>query len=754
MKLKKFRYLSLLSLLLISCSQFTLAYDLKDLAQQYIQKAEQCKQENNIDAALQHYRNALALTPDDFIMTFNMANELYNQGHHEEAIEYYDRAAHLNPRVEQIYFNRGVVLTQMNKHEEAANSFMQALNTKPNYIKAYVHAGHAFEQCNKHDEAISVYQKGIQLDPDNAHMHHRLGLLHKSKDHFQEAVDHLRHATQKNPQSNTYKLELANALHLVDGSMEALELYEKVLEHNPNNYHVLYNFAYTLKKMGHIERAVEIYDHIIKANPDYALARFSRALSYLTLRDWHRGWPEYEWRWAAYNESPKKFDCPVWDGSNISGKRILIYAEQGLGDTIQFVRYAELVKNLGAYVIVQTQKPLKDLLTLCPYINEVYARGEQLPYFDTHIAMMSLPMVFKTEIETTPHNVPYIYAKPELVAYWAEKLKDDHNFKIGICWQGNPNYRTQFLRQAVASKSMHVKHFAPIAQLDGVSLYNLQKMGGEEQLKELGNDIIIHSFGPELDTTHGRFMDTVAIMKNLDLVLTIDTGTCHVAAALGVPTWNLLPNPADWRWMLDCNDTPWYDNMRLFKQPKPGDWEGSIEACKQALLPILSGEKTVVEVTAEKGSHQEERPYQTCQLIEQEVTPVENQAKQIKEMHTDGFVFEPIATRHQADRTGNKKTNTAYQEAMQQLAQEHPELNSIMNTKKTKKEDMHALTNQLIAINKKLWQLDNELKEITPSVFDDNFVTLAATITSTLKHKQYIKNKLKQAVRNKHSVQH
>ncbi len=753
--------------LLITQSAYVHSYDLKALAQKYIHNAEECKKENDIEGALQHYRNALSLTPNDFMMTFNMANELYNQGHHAEAVDYYDKAATLNPNIEQVYFNRGVVLTQMNQHEGAADSFMQAIHTKPSYAKAYVHAGNAFEKCNQHDEAINIYHKGIEVNPENADLHHRLGLVYKHKDKFNEAVEQLRIATEKNPQSNVYKLELANTLHLIDGSMEALELYEKVLEQNPNNHHVLYNFGYTLKKMGYIKRALEVYNHILAENPDYALARFSRSLSFLTLGDWHQGWPEYEWRWTAYNESPKKFDCPVWEGEDIAGKRILIYAEQGLGDTIQFARYAELVKNMGAYVIVQTQRALKDLLTLCPYIDEVYARGEALPYFDTHIAMMSLPMIFKTEIETTPQNVPYIFAKPELVSHWAEQLKDDHNFKIGICWQGNPNYRTQFLRQAVAGKSMHVKHFAPIAQLEGVSLYNLQKMGGEEQLKELGDNINIKSFGPELDSTNGRFMDTVAIMKNLDLILTIDTGTCHVAAALGVPTWNLLPNPSDWRWMLDRNDTPWYDNMRLFKQPKPGDWAGSIAACRKALIPILNGKTTVAAVTAEKGSYKETRPFQVAQL-EQNITQAREEQTQdsICKMGTSHVVFEPIGNNNTSSvnykaiqhdmptphKTKVSKKNSAYQEALQQLAQEHPNVKTFMDKQKIEKADVHALTTQLISINKQLWQLDKELKDNTPSVFNEEFVKLAEKIVNTLQHKKYIKHRLKLAAKHHHDA--
>lgn len=470
------------------------------------------------------------------------------------------------------------------------------------------HADWALGKINTPNETISGCLLAMEKFPDNGYFYYRLAHAYKDLNKFEEAITHFRLAAQKDPNNNIYKFALANTLHFINALEEALKIYEIILEQEPNNHCALYNFGYTLKKMGHIKYALEAYDLVLDKKPDYAPARFSRALTYLTLGDWHRGWKEYEWRWKAYNEAPKKFDCPVWDGFNIKGRRLLIYAEQGLGDTIQFIRYAELIKKMGADVIVQTQGPLKNLLKLCPYIDEVYARGEALPSCDAHIAMMSLPRIFKTEIETIPHNVPYIFAKPELIDFWKSKLTTDprlkpnssKDIKIGICWQGNRNYRTQSLRQAVANKSMHVKHFAPLARIKGITLYSLQKMDGEDQLKELDTDIKIKCFDEDFDTINGRFMDTVAVMKNLDLIITIDTGTCHVAAALGIPTWNLLPNPADWRWMLERNDTPWYNNMRLFKQPKPGDWASCITECSIILQEILSGIKTIAQATAYK----------------------------------------------------------------------------------------------------------------------------------------------------------
>lgn len=754
------KLLRVAGLLLSTSFSLLTAYNLSEVSKNYIAKADEYKKQNDMKKALEYYKNAIALNPNDFMLIFNTANDLYNNGFNEEAIEYYDRALILRSDIEQVPFNKGIVLTQLNKHEEAANCFMQAINTNKNYDRAYIHAGNALEKCDKHTQAIEIYQRGIEIDSSNAELNFRLGSVYKHLDRFEEAIHELRTATQKNPQNLIYKLELANTLHLIDGSEEAARLYQEILEHNPNNHHVLYNLGYTVKKMGYIDEALAIYDKVLEMDPDYSLALFSRSLAHLMLGDWKRGWKEYESRWAAYDESPKKFDAPVWDGCNIQGKRILLYAEQGLGDTIQFIRYAELVKNLGAYVIVETQEAVKEILKLCPYIDEVYARGERLPRFDTQIALMSLPMIFDTEIETTPHNVPYIYAKPELEAYWADKLKDDHNFKIGICWQGNPNYRTQFLRQAVAGKSMHVKYFEPIAQLKGVSLYNLQKMGGEEQLKELSPDVEIKSFGPDFDGPHGRFMDTLAVMKQMDLIITIDTGTCHVAAALGVPTWNLLPNPADWRWMLDRNDTPWYNNMRLFKQPAPGDWKGSINACLEALKPILNGKKTVQEVTQEKGACKELRPYET-KALKKTHTPTESnqynkshnsslhtmnkdhfQFESLQKTATNGVTVSPQEISEQETSSNNFKKQKSAKETVQKIIKESPEIKDALELH-NKYTNKHELTIQLIAINKQLAEYDQQLKNIDPSIFNDEFIEFMEKVLELYNQKKELKARIR-----------
>ena len=409
---------------------------------------------------------------------------------------------------------------------------------------------------------------------------------YRDKEQFEKAAQLYDQAMAISPRNLQLILDAANMYNMIDDLDHALSLYKKILDIHPLALEALYNFGYTLKKKGLISHAVDVYTKILSLRPDYAHPHFSLSLAYLSLGDFERGWKEYEWRWKAYNEEPKKFAQPTWNGENLQGKTIFLYAEQGFGDSFQFIRYAKIMKAMGARVIFEAQKPLKKILSLCDYLDTVIEMGQPIPPFDYHLPLMSCPLICNTTTRNVPCDIPYLKADPRLVQDWHTQLASPAAFKIGICWQGNANYSTQFLRKAVAAKSLHVKEFIPLTQIPGVCVYSLQKTNGEEQLKEI-NAIQIKTFDAAFDETHGRFMDTAAVIQNLDLVITIDTSIAHLAAALGTPTWILLPNPSDWRWMLDRTDTPWYNNVRLFRQSKPGDWDSVMQKVIETLKEEL-----------------------------------------------------------------------------------------------------------------------------------------------------------------------
>jgi hypothetical protein len=293
------------------------------------------------------------------------------------------------------------------------------------------------------------------------------------------------------------------------------------------------------------------------------------------------GWAEYEWRWQVQSQPRPAFDRPAWDGAPLPGGTLLLYAEQGVGDTLQFVRYAALAKQRADAVILGCPPALIPLLSRCPGIDRLVATDAPLPPFDAQAPLASLPGLLGTTAETIPAPVPYLTADPERVRRWQEELAGLEGFKIGIAWQGNPGMGAYDRR-----RSFPLAALAPLARLPGVRLVVLQKGHGREQLPAAAGWPLA-DLGERLDESGGAFADTAAVMHGLDLVVTCDSAPAHLAGALGKACWVALPFAADWRWLLDREDSPWYPTLRLFRQPRPGDWSDMFGRMAFALRWLL-----------------------------------------------------------------------------------------------------------------------------------------------------------------------
>jgi hypothetical protein len=308
-----------------------------------------------------------------------------------------------------------------------------------------------------------------------------------------------------------------------------------------------------------------------------------RALAWLLMGRSEQGWPGYEWRWRCKEFAPlPPLHPPRWDGSPLAGRTILIQTEQGVGDTLQFIRYVPLVQESGGRVILVCQPALVPLLRRSPRIERLVAHGESLPEYDVHVPLLSLPGLFGTTLDTVPAAVPYLDAEPALMEAWRHRLGSYAGFRVGIVWQGNPQFRFDRLR------SIPLAQFSPLAQVPGVHLVSLQNGAGRDQLSALPGSFPVTDLGHQLDDATGAFLDTAAVMKNLDLVISSDTAAAHLAGALGVPVWVPLHDVPDWRWLLDREDSPWYLTMRLFRQSRPGQWEEVFERIAAALQRRLA----------------------------------------------------------------------------------------------------------------------------------------------------------------------
>jgi len=395
-------------------------------------------------------------------------------------------------------------------------------------------------------------------------------------------------------------LELGNEYFAQLNVIKSIEAFKTILAISDSYSAVYHNIAFTLaERLGNYQESLPYFKRALELNPDNAETHFCAALSYLATGDLVTGFEHYLWRWKRNGHEPRTFSSPItqsWQGENLRNKTILIRAEQGLGDTVQFIRYGKLLQNLGATVIAEVQKPLVSLLSYCSSINHVIAIGDILPTFDYQVNFLDLPALFKTTLETIPNDNPYLVADPALIAYWRVKLSSDKKFKIGICWYGDITHGNR--------KFMPLELFAQLATLDNISLYSLQRVTGLDQLETLTHLYSkqnIHCPVKTLDTlcndnfdkSHGRFMDTAAVICNLDLVISVDTCTAHVAAGLGAPTWIILPFPAEWRWLtpetnpcvtrsssgeIISEGNPWYPQVEIFRQQEVNNWKPVINA--------------------------------------------------------------------------------------------------------------------------------------------------------------------------------
>jgi FKBP-type peptidyl-prolyl cis-trans isomerase 2 len=438
-------------------------------------------------------------------------------------------------------YKKGIALQDKGQIDEAISYYQKAVGQNPNHTGAYYNLGVAFQEKGLIDQAILYYEIAIGFNQEFTEAHHNLGVAFNEKGKFDEA----------------------------------LSCFQRVLQLKPDHAGAYYSLGNTLVAKGQFNDAMQSYKKAIEINPGHADAQWSLGLINLRLGNFEEGWKGYEWRWELKDVMPKRdFSQPLWDGHDISGRTILLHAEQGFGDTLQFIRYAPLVAQRGAKIVVECQKELVSLLKDTDGVSRVIARGEELPDFEVHCPLLSLPLVFGTKLKTIPAKIPYVNTDPALVRKWRSKIEQDKSaVKVGLVWAGNPKLKFGH------SRSCPIGTFSKLAQRSDVVFYSLQKGEAEGQAKNPPEGIKLIDTSEEIHD----FSDTAAIIKNLDLVISIDTSAAHLAGSLGKPVWVLLPFVPDWRWMTTREDSPWYPTMRLFRQPAAGDWESVINHIKDAL---------------------------------------------------------------------------------------------------------------------------------------------------------------------------
>jgi tetratricopeptide (TPR) repeat protein len=511
-------------------------------------------QDNEFETALELARKALEVDPRSAATQLLQGHALSRLGRNESALASYDRAIALLPGLADAHLHRADVLCQLGRHREALSSYDEALRLKPGSPEIYNNRGNVLKDLERLDEALASYDRAIALNSDDAQARCNRGNL----------------------LSEMGRLE------------EALASYDSAIALDPAHADAHCNRGNLLADLGRYGQALESLDRAVAIDPQRAHAHFSRSLVHLVLGNLPSGWRDFEWRWkneyCITSREMRQFSQPLWRGeASLEGKTLLLHCEQGLGDTIQFCRYATLAAERGARVVFEVPRSLHGLLASLAGVAQWVVQGEPLPPFDCYCPLLSMPLAFNTTLETIPAKTPYLRAGNERLEHWRHKLGERTRPRVGLVWSGGFRPNQPELRSVNERRNIPLRSLAALRHCD-IEFYSLQK--GQPAQGELAALLQEGWDGPSLnDHTHELrdFEDTAALIEQLDLVISVDTSSAHLAGALGKPVWILNRFDTCWRWLTDRTDSPWYPTLRLYRQERRGDWDGVVQKMRQDL---------------------------------------------------------------------------------------------------------------------------------------------------------------------------
>lgn len=519
--------------------------------------------------AIPCYERALALAPASVDTLYNLGNTCQDLGESERAIGYFEHALRLRPDVAELHNNLGSALQDLGRVDEALACYRKARALRPDAVEILDNFAGALRAKGELDASRAFYERALKLRPDRIESHIGLGVVLRDQGRLNDAIASYERALALVPDHPETRNNLGVVLADLGRTDEAIAHYKAILALEPNRAETHYNLGNALQHKGRYGEALARYGRALSLKPDHAGAHLNRALALLVTGELEEGWREYEWRFAVA-QYDRKFERPLWSGEPLDGRHILIHAEQGFGDTMQFARYVPAVAARGGRVVLEVPSPLVRLARSLSGASRVLAAGETLPEFDYHCPLLSLPRVFQTNLATIPNAVPYLSVPaPAAAAAWADRISDASGFRVGIVWAGT------------AVGAIDPRLLQPIWEVAGISWFGLQ-VGDRAADISLLDGVNITDLSPWLTD----FAETAAAVCQLDLVISVDTSVAHLAGALARPMWLLLPYRPEWRWLTGREDSPWYPTARLFRQQKDGDWPGLAREVAASLVQI------------------------------------------------------------------------------------------------------------------------------------------------------------------------
>lgn len=544
-----------------------------------------CESLGLADEAIESFQSAVALKPGNTGAHYRLAVLLRAREQHEDALRHFERVAELEPDSCEAQNNVGAQFLEMGKSAQAEGYLRQAVALKPDFAEALSNLGKALRDLHRAPEAEACFRQVTLLQPDSAEALDDLGIALSDQDRRDEAMACFEEALRMAPERAETRCNIGHALLLQDRFPEAIRWLRQAIERKADFLDAWNNLggvvladALARQDDEGLDAAEGCFRRALEILPDNAEVHTNLALLLLLRGRYTEGWSEWEWRWRFKESDIDRFPRSMWQGESLRGRTILLHTEGGFGDTIQFVRYAPLVRRVAARVLLRCPAAVRALLSGCPGIDVLIDESQQVPWFDVHAPLMSLPRILGTALDTIPATIPYILPDPDLAAFWRDRLSGHHGFKVGIAWQGNPKFKGDRRR------SIPLMCFEPLSKIAGVHLFSLQRDFGSEQLLGEPSRWGIADLGLP-------WAEKAAAMMSLDLIVTSDTAIAHLAGALGRPVWMAVCYTPDWRWLTRRLDSPWYPTMRLFRQLGPGHWPAVFEAMAACLKNLLDGGK-------------------------------------------------------------------------------------------------------------------------------------------------------------------
>lgn len=532
--------------------------------------------------ALASYEAAIALRPQWADAYFNKGNVLIDlMNEPEAALAAFDQAIKLQPGFAAANCNRGHALRALGRTDDALASYRRAAELAPGYADAYYNEGDLWQVQGRYAEAEEAYRKALAIDPTHDRALNNLGLSKLLQGKVETALRYFDSAIAANSLNAKAHNNRGVALNRLERFEDALQSYTAALDLDTQYAEAYCNRGLLLQEMLLLAQALDDYRRALAIRPDYPECRWNEAICLLQAGDFISGWDKYEWRWRLPESNQVAMPSAIWGGQqSIEGKTILLWSEQGFGDTLQFCRYVPLLAARGAKVFLEVQPAIVPLLQGMQGVNRVIAAGGERQAYDTHCPLLSLPRALATDLHSIPAKVPYIACSESKRVHWTERLGKRSGPRIGLVWSGSPTHKGDRWR------SIPLYLLKSLVEISGVEFYSLQADVRESDREAL-SALPIRHFGGELHD----FSDTAAFADAMDLVIAVDTSVAHLAGALGKPVWIMLPHFPDWRWMLERTDSPWYPTVRLFRQTQRGDWSSVITelaASLQEWLPHVS----------------------------------------------------------------------------------------------------------------------------------------------------------------------